>query len=486
MANYAKVALIFAQTDPALGYKGLGLLPGRHRPARLQTAADRAQDGPARLRHRARSRSKTWRCPTTPCSARSATASRSRCPRSTPGRYSVAAGCVGICQGCVEESVKYAQEREQFGRPIASFQLVQAMIADMVLKTDASRMLVWRAGWLKDKGRPNTTRDLDREAARDRGGGGVREHRDPGPRRRRLRRRPPGRALLPRRARDDPVRGDLADPEADHRARDDRASTRSCPPDRRTPDHDRAIERGRGQHRGRRRAGPESSACSAPARWAPASPSWPAARAPQTLLYDPIPEALERGVERVQDGLAPGSRPRAAERRGRAGGRRAAAGGGRPGRARALRAGDRGGARAAGAQARALRAAVGDRQRELRAGDQHLLAARHRDRRGRRPPRAGGGDALLQPGAGDGACWRSIAGEQSRRAGAGARARDGRGDGQDGDRRHRRPGLPRQPLQPAVRPGGAAAAGRSGSPTIETIDRICRHGGRLSHGARSS
>jgi alkylation response protein AidB-like acyl-CoA dehydrogenase len=73
------------------------------------------------------------------------------------GRYSVAAGCVGICQGCVEESVSYAKEREQFGRPIASFQLVQAMIADMVLKTDASRLLVWRAGWLKDKGQPNTT-----------------------------------------------------------------------------------------------------------------------------------------------------------------------------------------------------------------------------------------------------------------------------------------------------------------------------------------
>src|SRR5439155_25592959 len=62
------------------------------------------------------------------------------------GRYSVAAGCVGICQGCVDESVRYAKEREQFGRPIASFQLVQAMIADMVVETDAARMLVWRAG----------------------------------------------------------------------------------------------------------------------------------------------------------------------------------------------------------------------------------------------------------------------------------------------------------------------------------------------------
>jgi alkylation response protein AidB-like acyl-CoA dehydrogenase len=73
------------------------------------------------------------------------------------GRYSVAAGCVGICQGCVEHSVAYSKEREQFGRPIASFQLVQAMIADMILQTDAARMLVWRAGYLKDTGKPNTT-----------------------------------------------------------------------------------------------------------------------------------------------------------------------------------------------------------------------------------------------------------------------------------------------------------------------------------------
>lgn len=62
------------------------------------------------------------------------------------GRYSAAAGCVGICQGCVNESVAYAKEREQFGRPIGSFQLVQAMLADMKVQADAARMLVWRAG----------------------------------------------------------------------------------------------------------------------------------------------------------------------------------------------------------------------------------------------------------------------------------------------------------------------------------------------------
>jgi len=73
------------------------------------------------------------------------------------GRYSVAAGCVGICQGCLDYSVNYAKERQQFGRPIASFQLVQAMLADMKVETDAARMLVYRAAYLKDTGQPNST-----------------------------------------------------------------------------------------------------------------------------------------------------------------------------------------------------------------------------------------------------------------------------------------------------------------------------------------
>ena len=73
------------------------------------------------------------------------------------GRYSVAAGCVGICQGCLDASVAYASEREQFGRPIASFQLVQAMLAGMRVRTDAARLLVQRAGFLHDAGRPCTT-----------------------------------------------------------------------------------------------------------------------------------------------------------------------------------------------------------------------------------------------------------------------------------------------------------------------------------------
>jgi alkylation response protein AidB-like acyl-CoA dehydrogenase len=72
------------------------------------------------------------------------------------GRYSVASGCVGICEGCVQASVDYAKERKQFGVPLAGFQLVQEMIADMIVRRDAARMLVRRAGYLKDAGEPST------------------------------------------------------------------------------------------------------------------------------------------------------------------------------------------------------------------------------------------------------------------------------------------------------------------------------------------
>jgi alkylation response protein AidB-like acyl-CoA dehydrogenase len=155
MGNYAKVALIFAQTDPEKGHRGLACFlvdtdqPGYHASTiehkmglhASDTASIALEDVEASDDQMLGEVGDGFKV------AMSALDS---------GRYSVAAGCVGICQGCVEESVKYAKEREQFGKPIASFQLVQAMIADMVLKTDASRMLVWRAGFLKDKGRPNT------------------------------------------------------------------------------------------------------------------------------------------------------------------------------------------------------------------------------------------------------------------------------------------------------------------------------------------
>jgi alkylation response protein AidB-like acyl-CoA dehydrogenase len=70
------------------------------------------------------------------------------------GRISVAAGCVGIVQACLEASVAYAGERQQFGRPLSSFQLVQDMIADISVDADAARMLTWRAADLVERHLP--------------------------------------------------------------------------------------------------------------------------------------------------------------------------------------------------------------------------------------------------------------------------------------------------------------------------------------------
>jgi len=72
------------------------------------------------------------------------------------GRYTVAAGCVGVAQGCIDICKEYAKQRIQFGKPIASFQLVQQMIADMVVECEAGRLLVYRAGHIKNKGIRNT------------------------------------------------------------------------------------------------------------------------------------------------------------------------------------------------------------------------------------------------------------------------------------------------------------------------------------------
>ena len=155
MGNYARLALIFAQTDPALGYKGL---------ACFLVDTDQAGFKPQPIEHKmglhasdtASISLEDVEVAEDGLLGRIGDGFKVAMSALDSGRYSVAAGCVGICQGCVEQSVNYAKEREQFGRPIASFQLIQAMIADMVLKTEASRMLVWRAGWLKDRGRPNT------------------------------------------------------------------------------------------------------------------------------------------------------------------------------------------------------------------------------------------------------------------------------------------------------------------------------------------
>jgi butyryl-CoA dehydrogenase len=157
MGNHANLALVFAQTDPEKKHRGIGCF----------LVETEGQDGfqPQEIHGKMGLHGSDTAsiglddvfCPDANVMGEIGEGFKIAMSALDSGRYSVAAGCVGICQGCVDASVKYATERKQFDRPIASFQLVQAMLAEMKVKTDAARMLVYRAGWLKDSGQPNTT-----------------------------------------------------------------------------------------------------------------------------------------------------------------------------------------------------------------------------------------------------------------------------------------------------------------------------------------
>ena len=156
LGNHAKVALVFAQTDPGLGHRGL---------ACFLVDTDQPGFGTQEIKHKMGLHASDTasislddvRVADEDVLGEIGAGFKIAMSALDGGRYSVAAGCVGICQGCVDESVRYAQQREQFGRPIASFQLVQAMLAEMRVRADAARLLVWRAGFLRDQGRPCTT-----------------------------------------------------------------------------------------------------------------------------------------------------------------------------------------------------------------------------------------------------------------------------------------------------------------------------------------
>ena len=155
LGNVSEVALVFAQTDPSAKHRGLAcfLVP---------TSSDgfSAQEIHGKLGLRASDTAAIGldgvEVPDDALLGEVGDGFKVAMSALDAGRYSVAAGCVGICEGCVQASVAYAKERTQFGVPIASFQLVQEMIADQVVRRDAARMLVRRAALLKDAGKPST------------------------------------------------------------------------------------------------------------------------------------------------------------------------------------------------------------------------------------------------------------------------------------------------------------------------------------------
>jgi len=156
IGSHAKVALIFAQTDPSLGYKGLAcFLVDTEHPG--YTAQEIHHKLGLRGSDTAELALDEVEVPDEAMLGGIGDGFKVAMSALDSGRFSVASGCVGVMQGCVDACVSYAKEREQFGKPIGSFQLVQAMIADMIVDMEAARGLAWRAGVLKDQGKPSTT-----------------------------------------------------------------------------------------------------------------------------------------------------------------------------------------------------------------------------------------------------------------------------------------------------------------------------------------
>lgn len=154
-ATVADVALVFAQTNPGSGHEGIAAFlvekgaPGFSTRPIINKLGLRASDTGELLFED---------CAVSDAALLGSVGQGFKVAMSAldNGRYSVAAGCVGIIQGCLDACTEYAKTRQQFGRPIGSFQLVQDMLARMAVDLDAARLLVYRAGHLKNRGLPNT------------------------------------------------------------------------------------------------------------------------------------------------------------------------------------------------------------------------------------------------------------------------------------------------------------------------------------------
>lgn len=148
-------ALIFATVDPALGHKGITCFV-----VDTKSKGFTAQAMHGKLGLRASDTASLFldevRVPAENMLGKVGEGFKIAMSALDNGRFSVAAGAVGLVQGCIDASVKYAMERRTFGKPIGEHQQVQAMIADMVADCEAGRLLYLRAAHLKNKGVRNS------------------------------------------------------------------------------------------------------------------------------------------------------------------------------------------------------------------------------------------------------------------------------------------------------------------------------------------
>ncbi|MBI2359353.1 MAG: acyl-CoA dehydrogenase family protein, partial [Deltaproteobacteria bacterium] len=147
----ADLAIVFAVTDPSRGKKGISALLAEKGTEGFSVRRVEDKLG-LRASDTAELNFRGCRVPAENLLAAEGDGFRIAMETLDCGRIGIAAQAVGIAQGCLEECVAYAKERRQFGRPIAEFQAIQWMLADMATEIDAARALTYRAAWLRAQG----------------------------------------------------------------------------------------------------------------------------------------------------------------------------------------------------------------------------------------------------------------------------------------------------------------------------------------------
>lgn len=154
-AAQAKWFFVLTYTDPSAAYKGMtafivpadteGVIVGKHEEKLGQRASDTRgvsfEDAKVSEAHRLGSEGDGWKIAMLAFDH---------------SRPVVAASAIGLARGAMNHAIQYASERKAFGAPIAQFQGVSFMIADMGMNIEAARLLVWKSGWKTDRGERNT------------------------------------------------------------------------------------------------------------------------------------------------------------------------------------------------------------------------------------------------------------------------------------------------------------------------------------------
>ncbi|NED13761.1 acyl-CoA dehydrogenase family protein [Streptomyces sp. SID9124] len=154
--TWADVVLLFARTNDTPGHKGISAFLV---PADTPGLTRRTIHGKLGLRGQATAELvlEDVRVPATALMGPEGKGFSIAMSALAKGRMSVAAGCVGIARAALDAAVGYAGEREQFGRPIAGYQLVQELISDISVDVEAARLLTWRVADLVDRGQDFAT-----------------------------------------------------------------------------------------------------------------------------------------------------------------------------------------------------------------------------------------------------------------------------------------------------------------------------------------